>query len=82
MKNTKKSKKQKVKFESGDWRQALDYSCVMMTAYYHTMRQCNVLLDDPELQQAFELVGDAMNNLYQAIGTKAFAVDEDLANDY
>ena len=81
MKKTKKLKKQKEKFEDSDWRQALDYSSVMMASFCYTMQQCAVL-KDPEIEKAFEVVGEIMTDFYQLIGSKAFEEFEELANDY
>jgi len=67
MKKLKESKKAKVNLDEGDYQQGLDYSYVMMVAYFETLSKCKVIQQE-EVAKAFEKVGDAMGELYQTIG--------------
>lgn len=67
MKNTKKSKKQKVKLIESDFRQALDYCYVMSNAYCVMIEKCDAL-KIPEINLAYQKLTDNLFDFYQLIG--------------
>lgn len=68
----KKLKKPKVKkLTEEDYIQALDYSYVMMVAFYNTLSVCDAVTNNDVVKKQFELVGEVMANFYQTIGQEA-----------
>lgn len=66
-KKSRKLSEAKAKLDDSDLRQGLDYSHVLLAAYFEMMKKCRVV-KHPKVKEALNVALDAMADVYQAIG--------------